>query len=169
MSGMLAQGQRGGDRGGRGGDRGGQRGSFDRSQFMDRIMGRYQDVLALSDDEWAVIKPMVSKVLEAQRGARGTGGMGMLFGRGGGPGGDRGGDRGGSRRGRGGESEGPSAALKDVLDEEGASASEIKAKLEALRKDRAKKAKDLAKARNQLKQVLTVKQEATLVLMGVLE
>ena len=100
----------------------------------------------------------------AKRGSRNRG-NGDAFGRGGGPGGDRG----GSRRGRGGESDGPSAALKDVLDEEGASASEIKAKLEALRKDRAKKAKDLAKARNQLKQVLTVKQEATLVLMGVLE
>jgi Spy/CpxP family protein refolding chaperone len=60
-------------------------------------------------------------------------------------------------------------ALKTVLASEGASATDIKAKLEALRDTRKKAAAELDQAREELRKVLTLRQEATLVMVGVLE
>jgi len=60
-------------------------------------------------------------------------------------------------------------ALKTALDSEGSSKKDIKAKLKAFRSAKKDKEKALDKARAELKQVLTVKQEAGLVLSGMLD
>jgi Spy/CpxP family protein refolding chaperone len=160
-------------------DRGG-RGNFDPEQMRERMLDRYQEMLELSNDEWAVIKPMVSDVMEKQFTARGRGGFpgfgGPMMGRQ-----PRGGQEGGQPRGDqprgdrqnrarfGGESDPEVEALQAVIEKEGASAEEIKTKLADLRKARQNRQAALKQAQEKLRQVLTVKQEATLVLSGMLE
>jgi len=170
---------------GRGGDRGG-----DRSEFMKRMVDRFRDRLEVkNDDEWAIISERLIAVMEARFsgfGGRGPGGFGGRGGpRGGGfqgrGGGDRdGGDRGGDRRrgdgdrGRsfGGDPDSPRGKLAAAL-EKGASAGEIKELLAAYRKERddsaAEREARLKKARAELREVVTAKQEAWLVLMGMLD
>mgnify|MGYP001074398676 CR=1 FL=1 len=60
-------------------------------------------------------------------------------------------------------------ALQTTLENKDASADDIKAKLTALRTSRAKKEADLKSAREELRKVLTLRQEAQLVLMGMLD
>jgi hypothetical protein len=91
---------------------------------------------------------------ERRRGPDGGGDRGP-----GGPGGP-GGDRGGSPEGQ---------ALRTTLENENAPAEEIKAKLTALRDSRKKAAAELDAARAELQKVVTVRQEAVLVAMGMLE
>jgi len=62
-----------------------------------------------------------------------------------------------------------SQALKAALDSDATSTEDIKAKLQALRDARKKNAADLEQARQDLEKVLTLRQEATLVNMGILE
>jgi hypothetical protein len=58
--------------------------------------------------------------------------------------------------------------LKDALDAN-APAADVKAKMAALREARAAAKQDLTKAQAELKELLTQKQEATLLMMGMLE
>ena len=118
-----------------------------------------------SDDEWKVIEPRVTKVMEARRDASMGGGFGR-GGRGGPPGG--GGDQGGSSRSPfGGEPSVEAEALRKAVEAK-APAEEIKAKLAKFRE--AKKAKEavLVKAQDELKKVLSLRQEATAVMSGLL-
>lgn len=162
------------DRGGRGG------GNFDPSEFRARMLERMQEALEFSSEEWEVVSPMVSKVMEKQQAAQTGGGMGFLFRRGGdggrgqggpgGPGGGRGGR--GGRGGFGGFGAEPSqaqTALETVLEKDDASADDIKSKLTAFRSERKKNEADLKAAREDLRKVLSVKQEAMLVLAGMLD
>ena len=71
------------------------------------------------------------------------------------------------RRGGGGSPE--SQALRSALENEGTSINDIKTKLQALRDSRKQAAADLATAREDLKKVLNMRQEAVLVLAGILE
>ncbi len=137
-------GRSGGDRGGRGGPGGG---GFD-------FAGMLKERLEISDDEWVAIGPLVTKVFEIQRAGRPS--FGGRSGRGG-PG--------------GGQSSGnPEAdALSATLEKEDASNDEIKAKLAAYRAAREKREKQLKAAREELRAVLSVKQEARLVMMGILD
>ena len=146
--------------------RGGDRGNFDPAEMQKRMMDRYREQLEVkSDDEWKVIEPRVTKVMEARRDAS----MGGGFGRGGrgGPPGGGGGDQGGGRSPFGGEPSPEADALKKAVDAK-APAEEIKAKLAKFRE--AKKAKEavLAKAQDELKKVLSLRQEATAVMSGLL-
>lgn len=146
------RGERGGDRGGRGGDRGG----FDRSQFMDRIMDRYRENLGFSVAEWKVVQPKVQAVMDNR--ISGASGMMSMFG--------------GSRRGRGGSSSDektPSSELRDLLEKGNPAKSEIKAKLAAYRTERKAREAKLKKAQENLRQLLTIKQEAQAVLAGLLD
>lgn len=178
------QGNQGGNQGqGQSGDGVGRRGgrNFDPEQFRQQISQRMKERLGASDEEWTVLSPKIDKVMTAQRQASTGGrGMGMLFGggRGGrsgrGPGGD-GGNR-GDRRGRGGpfggNEESPVAVKARELQqsiENNAGADELKAKLAALREARTKAREQLTAAQNELKELLTAKQEAALVVMGMLE
>lgn len=153
--------------GGGGGGFGGPR--MDPAQARQQMMDRIRENMDIkSDDEWKVIEPRIQKVMDAQREARFGGGMRMFFGRGGrGPGGPGGGGGGGGR-GFGPE---PSAAAQELQNalESKDSTDTIKAKLTAYREERAQKQAALQKAQEDLKKVLTVKQEAALVLAGMLE
>ena len=159
------------------------RGNFDPEQFRQRMMDNYRERLEVKgDDEWKVIQPLVEKVMDARRDV-GFGGGGFAFGRGGGGGGRRGGgnadaqangnnngnNQGGGRRGfRGGEPSPEAEELQKAIDSN-ASKDELKAKLAKFREARKDKEAKLAKAQEDLKKVLSVKQEASAVLMGLLQ
>ncbi len=152
----------------------GRRGGFDPEQMQARMMERMQEVMGSSDEEWKVLQPLVTDVMEIQREARSGGGFGfMMMGRGGpgGPGGPDGDDDRG-RRGRRGFGPEPSPevqALQESLRNEDTSASEIQEKLKAVREARKKEQVALEKAQDKLRKVLSVRQEALLVMMGMLE
>jgi hypothetical protein len=144
---------------------------------------RMKDQLGASDDEWKVLGPRLTKVMNLRRQTSGAGGMGRMFmGRRGGQGdqGDRpgrpqGGQEGARRGARGPFGQEPTAvdkaaeALQTTLQNADATADEIKAKLTALRGAREKAKQELATAQQQLRQVLTLRQEAQLVMMGMLD
>ena len=145
------RGERGGDRGGRGGDRGG----FDRSQFMERIMDRYRENLGFSVAEWKVVQPKVQAVMDNR--ISGTSGMMSFFG-----------GRGSRGRGDSSTEKTPTSELRDLLEKDAPSKEEIKAKLAAYRADRKAREAKLNKAQEDLRQLLTLKQEAQAVLSGLL-
>ncbi len=60
-------------------------------------------------------------------------------------------------------------ALRTALENEGASPEELKAKMAAVREIQKKSQAELAEAREDLKKVLTVRQEAALVSFGLLD
>lgn len=150
---------------------------FDPEQMRERMMQMMKERLGASDVEWQVIEPLYTKVTELQRDARMGGGFGRGFfggfGRGGRGGDDD--DNNQGRRGRGGppgferEVMPEVEALQNVLESENASSSEIKEKLDAYRDARKKKEAALQEARDKLRKVLTMRQEAMLVLMGTLD
>lgn len=163
--------QQAGDQGGGGGrgGRGGNRGNFDPAQMRQRMLDNIKETLGASDEEWTVLSPKVEKVMTLSFESR-FGGMGMM-GRGG-------------RRGQGGADGGPTSrpsmmpqsdtqkaaqALSTVLEDKSASASSIKSALQNLRDAKAKSKAELAQAQKELQEVLTVRQEAQLVSMGLLE
>ncbi len=151
-----------GDRGDRG-DRGG-RGNFDPEQMRVRMMERYREAFEVKDDaEWKLVEGRITKVSDARREM--GGGMGRMFG---GPGGPGGRDGGGRRGGFFGEPSPEAEALQKALEAK-ASADEIKTKLAKYRESQKAKQATLEKAQAELRQVLSVKQEAQAVLMGLLQ
>lgn len=139
-----------------------------RKWFNDRI----KTGLKVSDDEWAVIQPLLEKVQNLQFSERAMPGSFGGFSR------RQRGDEasakpspaGGENNRRAARPASPEAeALRTTLESESSSTEDIKAKLQALRESRQKNATELAQAREDLKKVLTLKQEATLVMMGILE
>lgn len=169
----LAQPPQGGRQ--RGGDQGGQRPNFDPAQMQQRRAEFMKQQLGASDDEWKVIEPRLNKVIELNRDVMAAGRGGMFFGRTrGGPGGDQAG-RGGDRpRFPGQENRQPSAVekatetLSTTLENQSASPETIKQQLTALRAARTKAQNDLAAAQQELRQILSLRQEAVLVLNGTL-
>jgi hypothetical protein len=139
-------------------------------EFRQRMSERMREQLGATEDEWKILEPRIEKVREAQRDMRGGGFRMMrgMFGRGRGRRGDddRRDDRPERERS---DIEQKTEALRSLLDDENASPSSIKAALGALRQARQKAEQDLEAARKELRQVCSMKQEAQLVLMGVLE
>jgi hypothetical protein len=140
--------------------------------------------LAVPDDEWKVIQPKLQKVIDAQNALRannmygmggGMGGMGGMGGRGG-----RGG-RGmmGDGMDMGGATTAPAAQaspvqtaqteLNTALQDAATKSDVIVAKLKVLREARTKAKETLTTAQEDLKKVLTIRQEAMLVNMVYLE
>lgn len=174
-------------------NQGGQ-GNFDPAQMRQQMMERMREQFEVKDDaEWTLISQRIEKVNEARRamggGGGGFGGFGGPGGPGGrppggaqdgGPGGGGGGARGGGGPGGpggfGGGGPGgfnrqpdPAAeALQKTIEAKGTS-EEIKAKLAQLREARKEKEAKLEKAQADLRQVLTARQEALAVLMGMLK
>lgn len=152
---------------------GGGRGNFDPEQMRQRMMERYKEVLAVkSDDEWKVIEPRIQKINEARREVGFGGGMrGGMFGAGQGRRGGGGGDQAEGQGRRGGFGPQPSAAAQDLQKaiDSGASAEQIKTKLAAYRAERQQKQANLEKAQEELKKVLSVKQEAAAVMAGLVD
>lgn len=168
-----------------------QRGQFDPARMQEMMLQRFQRILEMEDDEWQVVSPLLGKVMQAQGRSRMRG---MPFGRGGWPRGGRdgtqanrspeggresqqrqqrqgrGGPFGGSGRGGFGPPASPEiVALNDALDNEDVPADEIRAKLKAVRSARKRQEAELKKAREELREVLTVRQEARLVSIGMLD
>ena len=176
----FAQAQRGG---------GADRGDWNQ-RIQERIMGAIQQTLEAPDDEWEILQPMVSKIyalqnemrpsrmsLFAGRGRGGTEGRGRggdAEGRGRGRGqfgerdGEREGNREGNREGRGrNQGDAASTALREAI--ESGDAAQIKKALTDLRDQREKQADELKKTQDELRQIVTLKQEATLVVHGFLD
>lgn len=174
-----------GGQGGPGGF-GGPGGQFDPAQMRQRMMEGWKQQLGADDDAWKVIEPRMTKVMELNRQTMmGRGGMFGMFGPRGmrTQRGDRAGQQGqqgqqGQRQSRprfpGDENREPSAVekaqdtLETTLENESASADTIKEQLTALRAARVKAQQELAAAQQDLRQILTVRQEAVLVLNGLL-
>ena len=143
------------DRGNRERGERGNRGNFDRSQIMERIMERYRENLGISVAEWKVVQPKVQAVMDNR--ISGTSGMMSFFG-----------GRGSRGRGDSSTEKTPTSELRDLLEKDAPSKEEIKAKLAAYRADRKAREAKLNKAQEDLRQLLTLKQEAQAVLSGLL-
>ena len=133
------------------------------------MLAAARERLEVTDDaEWKVISDRVMKVMELRR-ATMSGGVGMFGGRGGPPGGDRGSSGGDSNAGRGFRGGGSpelaalSSAVNDKLPD-----AEIKSRLDRLRESRKDSEAKLAQAQDDLRAVLSVRQEAMAVVFGLL-
>ena len=150
------------------------RGNWDPEQMRQRMMERVREQLAVKDDaEWSVIESRIKKINDSRSGmGRGFGGPGGPGGPGGqgAPGGQGGQGGQGGRQGRGGfgQANPDAEVLQSALDS-GASADDIKVKLTAYRAAAKVKEVQLEKAQDELRQLLSVKQEARAVLLGLLK
>jgi Spy/CpxP family protein refolding chaperone len=152
--------------GGRRGDRG--EGGFDREAMQQRMAEMMRQRLGASEEEWQVLAPRVQKVMTLRQQAAVRGGFGGFGGRRGGPGGP---GRGDAQRD---PADMPPVAaatenLRTLLEDESAEPADIKAALQALRDARSKAEQELAEAQTQLREVLSLRQEAALVTMGLLD
>ncbi len=156
------------DQGAQAGQRG-MRGNMDPAQMQqmqqrmqERMMQGLQEQMGMSDAEMTAIKPRLTKVMELRQELRGSQFRGMMGARG-----ARGGDRGGQQN-------TPNlkglakiqSELNALIAKDGATAAQIKAKLTEYRKAREKIQQNLAAAQANLLKVLTVKQEALMVMRG---
>jgi hypothetical protein len=130
-----------------------------------------QEPLGASDDEFTVIEPLLEKVVDAQREA---GGGTARFRRFGGFGGAPGQQNNNSQNGAANNQ--PLSAvdqatqdLQSAVDDPNANSDVIKTRLDTLRQAKSKASQDLAVARDALRAVLTVRQEAVLVDRGILD
>jgi hypothetical protein len=163
-------------------------------QFRQRMMDNLKTRLGATDDEFAAIQPKIEKVMQLQRDLQGAGMRGLMGGgaQGGGRGNRNGGGGGGGGNGGGGGGNGggfgnggPGGAgqaadeeqaaiqqattdLQTTTDNKDATPEDIKAKLDAFRDAKTKVKGDLDAAQKDLEGVLTQKQEAVLVMMGIL-
>ncbi len=170
-------------------------GNFDPAQMRQRMLERLREQLDVKDDaEWKLLAERIQKVMDARRalgGPGGPGGFGMMgpggpppWRQGAAPGPDGpppgGPDQPGTpdaTPGPGGPG-GPGAfarpaspeieALRKAIDAK-ASSAELKTKLAEVRAAREQKEADLAKAQDDLKQILSVRQEAVAVLFGLVK
>jgi len=139
--------------------------------IQQRQLENLREQLAITNnDEWSLIEKRLSKVTELRTqsllgaGAGMMGGMGGRGGRGGpgGPGGGRGGFANMF------PTDPNVEALQKVIDGNG-SATQIKAAVDKLRDARKQKQEELTKAQASLREVLTARQEAILIVNGMLE
>jgi hypothetical protein len=166
---MFAQ-DNGGDNGGGGGRRqrggGGGGGGFDPAQFQQRQMERYRDGLGFTNDtDWSAVEPLVQKVSDARRDVM----MGQIRGAFGGRG--RGGNGGGGGQGGGGAFGGQADPDRDALQQaldSNAPAAQVKTLLDKYRASQKTKQAKLDTAQADLRKVLSQKQEAEAVLLGLL-
>jgi hypothetical protein len=154
----------------------GRRGNFDPAQMRERMMNNIKERLGPTDDEWKVLEPKIEKVMTAQREGRGGFGFGGFGGGGGRRGGGGGAAGGAGAGGGGGADQQPTTAvgiasqdLNKALESKDTPAEDIAKKLAALRDAREKAKANTAAAQKELKEVLTARQEAVLVTMGMLE
>jgi hypothetical protein len=149
---------------------GGGAGGGGRARF--NPMDNVKTTLAVTDEEWTVLQPKLQKVMDLNREIMMSRMAGMMRGRGG-----RGGP--GGPGGPGGDTAAAAAptndvqektkALSDALDNKDSAPKDIAQKLAAVRDARERAKADLVKAQAELKELLTPKQEARLVLMGMLD
>jgi predicted RND superfamily exporter protein len=119
-----------------------------RVQEHQRAIEDFKDRLGVSDKEWPVIKPRIEKVYNMVHPLSQV--------------------RAGNEQARS-EVEQRSSELRELLRKEGTEADQIKAKLTALRAAKEKAAQEVATAKQSLRQLMTLGQEAELVLSGLLD
>jgi hypothetical protein len=150
---------------------GGGRGNFDPAQMQERMNTLLREQFAVIDDaEWTLISARIAAVTELRRNTAqaGFGGLGGLRGGQGGQGGGGGGQGfGGGRGGRGGNASPETDALRQAVVDKLPEA-EIKARLARVRETRKANEEKLSKAQEDLRAVLTVRQEAVAVMAGLL-
>jgi hypothetical protein len=166
VSNAVAQNDNGG---GNGGGFGGGRGNFDPAQFQQRIMDNIRDQLGYTNDtDWNAVQPLVQKVMDARRDVGFGGGMGRMFGRSNRGGNNENANGNGGRRGFFGGTPSPEAeALQQAIDNNAPTA-QIKDALAKYRASQKAKQAKLEQAQKNLREVLTVKQEAQATLLGLL-
>ncbi len=164
----------GGGFGGPGGGGGFGGGNFDpaqmQKQMQQMMMQNYQEQLGITNDtDWNAIQPLIQKVMDAQQAAGGgMGGMGRMFGGRGGRGGM--GGPGGGMGGPGGvgqPADPTTDALQQAVDND-APKDQIKTLLTKYQAAQKVKQDKLAQAQADLRAVLSVKQEASATLIGLL-
>ena len=126
------------------------------------MLDMVKEAIEAGDDDWKALGPKVGEVMTLQRQSAG-GGMRMLFR-----------SRRGSRRPANTERklsdiEKVTEELQKLLENKDASAKDIKAKLKDLREAREKTKAALDKARTALRELLTQRQEAKLVMFGIMD
>jgi hypothetical protein len=149
-----------------------QRGNFDPAQFQQRMLERYRERLEITDDaEWKAIQPLVQKVLDARTALDSA--RRAMFDRG--NRGNRGGrtDRNNSDQAQQPpqQPQRPSDPAAETLQRaitEKASNSDLKAASARYLASRKAKQADLEKAQDELRMVLTQRQEAIAMLAGLL-
>ena len=124
------------------------------------IAGRLQQELECSDEEWKAIQPLLGEVLKLEF-AQMRGMIGGMMG-----GGMMGG-RGGVPRLSSGQPE--VDALRDAVADPKTSAEDLRAKMKAVRDAKKKNEEALRKAHEALRAVLTSRQEAKLLMAGMLD
>lgn len=140
------------------------RGSFDPAEFQKRMMDGIKDRLGFKDDtEWTAVQPLVQKVMDLRRESM-TSGMSAMFRRRSSEGGQSNSDR---PRNPWFTPSPEAEALQKALDDN-APAAQVKVALEKYRASKKDKETKLATAQEDLRKVLTVKQEAQATLMGLL-
>ena len=124
-------------------------------QMRQRALDRVKETLGATDDEWTALMPKVEKVITVSSEAR----LRMF------------GPRRGAPQGAPQLSDVQRLAreLQDLLENKDSKPEDIKAKLAALRAARAKAANELKQAQDHLKKSVNERQEAQLVLMGLIE
>lgn len=155
------RGQRGQNGQNGGGGNGGGRGNFDPAQMQERMMTMLREQFDVTDDaEWKLISDKLTALNELRRTAGGFGGGGR-----GGFGGQGGG---GNRGGRGGATANPEQdSLRQAITDKAPDA-EIKSRLARLREVRKANEEKLTKAQEELRALLSVRQEAVAVMAGYL-
>ena len=147
-----------------------QKGGWNPEDMRARIAERMRELLDVkSEDEWKLIYARIEKVTEAQREARSLNGdMRLLFSRSGDQGGGAapGGTRGGSPFGG---TPNPEAEAFSKAVTNKAPTDELKQRMAKMREARKAAEAKYDKAADDLRQVLTVRQEATLVAVGLLK
>jgi hypothetical protein len=151
------------------------RGGFNPEEMRARMTERVRELLEVkNDDEWKLIQARIEKTQEAQREVRSLNGdFRLLFSRSGEQGGAPGGDQGGRTRGPGGSPFGgtpnPDAEAFSKAVQNKAPTDELKQRMARVREARKNAEAKYDKAADDLRQVLTVRQEATLVAIGLLK
>jgi hypothetical protein len=155
------QGGGGGGRGGRGG------GNFDPAQMQQRMMENIKEQFGYTNDtEWNAVQPLFQKVMDARRDVGFGGGMGRMF-----RPRNNNGDQAGNNNRRGGAFGTPSPeaeALQKAIDDNAPTA-QIKAALAKYQASQKAKRVKLSEAQDNLRKVLSTKQEAQAILVGLLE
>lgn len=129
------------------------RGNFNREEMQARILANLRTQFAVADDaEWKLISDRILKVMELRRSVAGPGFAMVMF-----------------RGNRPGATANPEVdALRTAIDDKLPEA-EIKARLGRLREARKQAEVRLNQAREDLRSILTVRQEAVAVLLGLLQ
>ena len=120
------------------------------AEMQQRFMTAIKEQLKATDEDWKVIEPRLKAVMDKEQAARQLSSRGGFFR-------------------RGGQNDQPAAEVAAVTKAiEGGDAATIKTALAALRKARTDREAETTKAKDALREVLTVAQEAQLVLNGLL-